>query len=358
VAHLFDESSLELKGEPTTIAEGVTYDPSTNRAMFTVSSNGILVYQTGVAQLGSRLIFHDRTGKPTGVASELSEYYYPHLSPDDKRVSTYIWDFQSHNADIWITDLARQLKTRFTFDAALEIYSVWSPDGSALIFNSNREGAYNLYQKPTTNAGGETLLLRSTNDKNPSDWSKDGRFLLYQEDGGQKTQADLWVLPLKGNHEPVSFLQTEFNEMAGRFSPDVRWVAYVSDESGQNEVYIRSFQEPGSQTGAKRSTTTDEQRQVSVSGGDSPRWRQDGKEIYYFSLDNKMMAADISVKGGSLEVSHVHSLFDVPSIIQLPMSDYDVTSDGKKFLINVPFEIQNQSPLTLVVNWDLAAKKK
>jgi Tol biopolymer transport system component len=165
-------------------------------------------------------------------------------------------------------------------------------------------------------------------------------------------------LPLTGNREPVSFLQTEFNEAGGRFSPDVHWVAYVSDESGQNEVYIRSFQEPGTQTAAKKSTMSDEQRQVSVSGGDSPRWRRDGKEIYYFSPDNKMMAADISVKDGSLEVSHVHSLFDVPSIIQLPMSDYDVTSDGKKFLINVPFEIQNQTPLTLVVNWDLAVKKR
>ena len=356
VAHLFDEGSLEVKGEPTTIVDGVTYDRSTNRGMFTVSSNGILVYQTGLAQLGSRLIIHDRAGKPTGVASELSESANARFSPDNNRAAGYIWDDQSHNADIWITNFTR--KTRFTFNPALETYSVWSPDGNSLIFNSNREGMYNLYQKSTSSNGEETLLLRSSHDKNPCDWSKDGKFLLYQEDGGQKTQFDLWILPLTGNREPVPFLQTESSEAGGRFSPDVHWVAYVSDESGQNEVYIRSFQAPTAQLVANKGSISGEQKQVSISGGDSPRWRGDGKEIYYFSPDNKMMAADITIKDGSLDVSHVHPLFDVPAIVQLRMSDYDVTSDGKRFLINVPFEKQNQSPLTLVVNWDLAVKKK
>jgi serine/threonine protein kinase len=358
VAHLFDESSLELKGEPTTIAEGVTYDPSTNRAMFTVSSNGILIYQTGVAQLGSRLIMYDRAGKSTGVTSELAEYYYPHFSPDNNLISTYIWDFQSHNADIWISDLTRHQKTRFTFTPAMEIYSVWSPDGSRLIFDSNVEGKFNLYQKALSSTAGETLLLRTNYDKDPCDWSKDGKFLLYQENRPESTQYDLWVLPLNGNREPYPFLNTEFNEAGGRFSPDGRWVAYSSDESGQFEVYIRSFQEPGAQRDTKKGAMSGEQRQVSLAGGDSPRWRGDGKEIYYFSPDNKMMAADVTVKDGALEVSHVHPLFEVPSIVQLPGSDYDVTSDGKKFVINVPFETQNQTPLTLVVNWDVKVKKK
>jgi serine/threonine protein kinase/Tol biopolymer transport system component len=357
VAHRFDESSLELKGEPITIAEGVTYDPSTNRSMFTVSSNGNLVYQTGVAKLGSRLIFYDRAGKTIGVAGELAEYYYPRISPDNKRVSAYIWDYQSHNADIWITDFTRRLKTRFTFNAAMEIYSVWSPDGNRLIFNSNMDGNFNLYVKATSNTGGEFLLLRSAYDKNPCDWSKDGKFLLYNEDGPQRTQYDLWVLPLNGNREPFPFLQSEFNEVDGRFSPDVRWVAYVSDESGQNEIYIRTFQDQSGQP-VPRNASMGGKWQVSVSGGDSPRWRGDGQELYYFSPDNKMMTADITVKDGSPEVSHVRPLFEVSSIVQLPQSDYDVTSDGKKFLINVPFETQNETPLTLVVNWDAALKKK
>lgn len=355
VAHLFDESSLELKGEPITITDGVTYDPSTNRGMFTVSSNGMLVYQTGIANVGSRLIFLDRGGKSVSVASELAEYFYPRLSPDDKRVSSYVWDFQSHNADIWITDFTRGLKTRFTFHATAETHSVWSPDGSRIIFNSTVEGPANLYQKATSGAGGEELLLRSDHYKAPCDWSRDGKFLLYQEFSGTGTQLDLWVLPLNGDRKPVSFLQTEFNEGDARFSPDGRWVAYVSDESGQKEIYLRPFQEPDKLSGK---AAVAGKWQVSVSGGDSPRWRRDGKELYYFSSDNRMMAADINVKAGSLEVSHVRPLFEVPSIVQLPTSDYDVTADGKKFLVNVPFESQNQTPLTLVVNWDLKVGKK
>jgi serine/threonine protein kinase len=357
VAQLFDESSLELKGEPTTIAEGVTYDPSTNRGMFTLSSNGVLVYQTGGAQSGSRLVMHDRAGKPTGVATKLSEYSYPHLGPDDNRVSANVWDYQSHNADIWIADLVQSRTTRFTFDPATESFSAWSPDGNNLIFDSNREGTFNLYQKPTRSNGEETLLLRSVFNKNPCDCSKDGKFLLYQENNTQSTHYDLMILPLTGSREPIPFLQTEFNETRGRFSPDTRWIAYVSDESGPSEVYIRSFREPG-QSGTTMGAISGQQTQVSISGGDAPRWRGDGKEIFYFSHDNKMMAADITVKDGSLEVGHVHPLFDVPSIVQMNGSDYDVTADGKRFLINVPLETQNQRPLTLVVNWDLAVKKK
>jgi serine/threonine protein kinase/Tol biopolymer transport system component len=358
VAHLFDERSLELKGEPTTLAEGVTYDPSTNRGMFTVSSNGILVYQTGVALLGTRLIMHDRGGKPTGIASELAEYFYPRFSPDNTLISTYIWDYQSHNADIWISDLARHQKTRFTFSPAFEVSAVWSPDGSRIIYNSNVDGTFNLYQKATGNTAGETILLRSSHDKTPRDWSRDGKYLLYEEFDPQSTHSDMFVLPLSGNREPIAFLQTEFNETDGRFSPDGRWIAYVSDESGQNEVYIRSFQEPGAQTVPRKGVLSGLQRQVSSSGGDAPRWRGDGKEIYYFSADNKMMAADISIKDGAIVVGLVHPLFEVPSIVQLPVSDYDVTSDGKKFVINVPFERQNQTPLTLVVNWETKLKKR
>ncbi len=355
VAHRFDEGSLELVGEPTTIAEGVTYDPSTNRNMFTVSSNGLLVYQTGTAQLGTRLIFHDRNGKAIRVASDLAEHYYPRFSPDEKRVAMYIYDFQSHNADIWISDLARGIKTRFTFNSTIEVSSVWSPDGNRIVFNSSAAGPLNLYQKATSGARSEEVLLQSPNDQTPWDWSRDGKFLLFDERGGSRTQEDLWILPMNGEHKPVVFLQTEFIEADARFSPDGRWMAYVSDESGQFEVYIRPFQEPGTQSGKPGSTG---KWQISVSGGDAPRWRGDGRELYYFSFtDNKMMSADITVRAGSLEVSNVRPLFDVPSIVQLPGSDYDVTADGKRFLINVPFESQNQTPLTLVVNWTEKLKK-
>jgi len=340
VAHEFDEGSLELKGEPRAIAEGVCYDPSTNRATFTASLNGTLVYQTGVAQLGSRLEFRDRSGKLPEVVTPLAEYYYPRLSPDDSRVAVYIWDFDSHNADIWIFDILRGLRTRFTFSPAAEVSGIWSPDGMRMAFNSNRDGHLDLYVKSTTGAGAEEVVFKNDHNKFLSDWSRDGKFLTYTEEGVPSTQYDLWMLPMTGDRKPVPFLKTEFSEGNARFSPNGRWVAYVSDESGRYEVYIRPFDGPGGKW------------QVSVAGGDAPCWRKDGRELYYYSADNMVTVADIEEKAGSIEVSHVRPLFEVPSIIQAPTTDFIATSDGKKFLMNIPYYRQNQTPLTLVLNWN------
>jgi Tol biopolymer transport system component len=347
VAQRLDEHSFELTGEPVTIAAGVAFDQSIDRSMFTVSQNGILLFQTGSVQLGSRIIFADRTGKRVrAIDGELAEYYLPRLSPDEKKLSCYIYDFQSHNADIWIHDLARGFKTRFTFTPTYETFAVWSPNGSRIVYSANSNGKYDLFVKSADGAGMEELLLRSREDKSVVDWSSDGKFLLYITAGDSATQTDLWVLPLTGEKKPVPFLKTEFNERDARFSPDAKWIAYVSDESGKDEIYIRSFPDRGSK------------RQVSIAGGDSPRWRRNGKELYYFSTDNKMMAADISYKDGTVEVNHVRSLFDIPLIVSQPYADYDVTADGKRFLLNIPFESQNSTPLTLVVNWEAEVKKK
>jgi Tol biopolymer transport system component len=253
---------------------------------------------------------------------------------------------QSHNADVWVYDFARQMKTRFTFNSAAETYALWSPDGSRIVFNSNRSGHNDLYIRPTGGAGSEELLLATGGENIPLDWSSDGKLLVYESDGGEKTQQDLWFLPMTGDRKPVPFLQTEFNEVGARFSPDCRWLAYVSDESGRNEVYVRSASGQGGKW------------QVSADGGDAPRWRRDGAELYYFGADHAMMAADVAVRSGSIEISHLRPLFDVASIIQLPGSDYDVTADGKRFIINVPFDAQNQTPLTLVMNWEKKLEKK
>ena len=347
VAQKLDERSLEFSGEPVTIADGVAFDQSIDRSMFSVSQNGILLYQTGSVQLGSRIVFVDQAGKRVGaIEGELAEYYLPRLSPDEKKLSCYIYDFQSHNADIWIHDLARGLKTRFTFTPTYETFAVWSPNGSRIIYSANSGGKYDLFAKSADGAGTEELLLRSTDNKLVVDWSSDGKFLLYSSDGDSGTQTDLWVLPLTGDKKPFPFLKTEFNEKDARFSPDGKWIAYESDESGKDEIYVRSFPDGGSK------------RQISMAGGSSPRWRKnDGKEIFYFSGDEKIMAADIVHKEGTIEVSHVRPLFDVPLIVSQPYADFDVTADGKKFLLNIPFESQNPTPLTLVVNWEAEVKK-
>jgi serine/threonine protein kinase len=351
VAQRFDEGSLELKEEATTIAEGIAFDQSTIHNLFTASQNGILVYQSGTVQLGSRLVLYDRAGKRLGSIGDIAEYLLPRMSADGRRIASDVYDFQSHNVDIWIYDIARSSKARFTFASAYEQYPIWSTDGGRIVFNANPQGVFDLYEKSSSGAGGDELVLRTDQDKIPLDLSTDGRFLLYQAYAGPKTQSDLWILPLNAKEQnqdrkPVAFLQTEFNETDGRFSPDARWIAYTSNESGRNEVYIRSYSGSGGRW------------QASVAGAHGPRWRRDGKELYYLTPDNKIMSAEIVFKATTVEVSNVHLLFEAPLIVQLIFPGYDVTADGNRFLVNVQFESQNQTPLTLVVNWDAALKKK
>jgi Tol biopolymer transport system component len=220
---------------------------------------------------------------------------------------------------------------------------VWSPDGSRIAFWSNRRGHSDLYEKPANGTGSEELLLESNVDKYPTSWSPDGQFLLYHA-VDPKSQRDLWILPLSGDRKPFPFLQTEFNEREGKFSPDGRWIAYDSDESRREEIYIAPFHG----TGGKR--------QISTSGGVVPKWRGDGKEIFYLSPDNKMMAAQMSGAGETLEVGAVRVLFDAHAVVP-PGSAYDVTADGQRFLVNTPVEQKASTPITLVLNWTADLKR-
>jgi Tol biopolymer transport system component/predicted Ser/Thr protein kinase len=339
VAQQFDEGAEELRGDAIILADEIVYDQSTSRGLFTASQHGILVYQTGKVKLGDQLVFYDRNGKKGGPVGDVAEYLSPRLSPDGLRVASYIYDIQSHISNIWITDIVKGSKARFTFGSFWEMYPVWSPDGSRILYMANPEGHFNLYQKSSSGAGSEEIILQTDKGKLPDDWSPDGKFVLYEEN------ADLWVLPTNPDggakeRKPVPFLQSESYEGQARFSPDGRWIAYVSDESGQQEVYMRPFPASGGK------------RQVSTSGGLYPRWRRDGKELYYITAENVIMVADIALKDATAEVSNVRPLFEVPS------SSYDVSGDGKRFLVVAPYESQNQVPLTLVINWDTELKQK
>jgi dipeptidyl aminopeptidase/acylaminoacyl peptidase len=236
--------------------------------------------------------------------------------------------------------VARGLRTRFAFDPALARYQAWSPDGSRIVFILYRKGHFDLYQKAASGAGSEELLLESNLDKNPTSFSPDGRFLLYNV-LDPKTRQDVWVLPLEGGQKPFPFLQTEFSEYNGQFSPDGRWVAYQSNESGRNEIYVASFPGPGGK------------RQISTSGGQSPIWR--GKEIFYLAPDNRLMAAEVNGKGATLEVGAVRPLFEVrPTGLGY---FYDVTSDGQRFLVITAVEQKASAPITLVLNWAADLKR-
>ena len=351
VAQRFDQAALELKGDPTTVAEGIAFDQSTLHSLFTASQNGILIYQTGSVELGSRLLLYDRNGKRLGSIGDRAEFLQPRISIDGKRAAVDIYNFQSHNIDLWTFDIGRDSKTRFTFAPSYEQYPIWSHDDKLIYFNANPKGVFDLYRKVSGGEGSDELILQSSEDKIPLDVSHDGKYLLYQSNGGLKTQADLWTLPLDGDQpfkdrKPVPYLQTEFNETDGRFSPDGRWIAYTSNESGQNEIWLRSFPPSSGRW------------QVSIAGGSAPRWRGDGKELFYMSSGNAIMAAEIAFKATTVEVSNVRPLFETPLIVQLLFPGYDVFADGNRFLVNVQSETQNQVPLSLVVNWDAELKKK
>lgn len=339
IAQRFNIHSLELEGEATAIVQGIAYDPSIHRGLFSASENGLLIYQTGNVQIGSKLITMDRSGKSLGMVGDIGEYIGFRISPDGQRIGLSVFDQKSRNNDVWIYEIRRGLKTRFTFDPAAEFNPVWSPDGNQVVFSSSRKRKNDLYIKSSSGATSEEALLESDENKNPTDWSSDGKYLAYTSKG------HIWILSMKpegagGGRKAIPFLQTEFNEGEARFSPDGHWIVHSSNESGQAEVYLRPFPGPGGRW------------QVSTAGGFAPSWRRDGREIYYISNDGKLMTAEFAVKGSTVEVSSARSLFEMKGV------NYDVMGDGKRFILNIPVETQLASPLTLVVNWDAELKKK
>jgi serine/threonine protein kinase len=344
MAQPFDLGGLELKGDAIPIVEQVQYNLAlSDFAHFSVSENGILAYKPGARQAGSKLIIFDRNGKPMSSVGALDNYTGIRLSPDEQRVAAAIFDPQSRQHDIWLYELTRGMKTRFTFGPASKRFPVWSPDGNRLVFNSSRKGVFDLYQKAVHVAGSEEIFFESKENKQPLDWSRDGRFITYATYGDPKTRGDIWVLPLFGDRKPIPFLQTEFDDLYSCFSPDGRWIAYVSDETRQTEVYVRPFPGPGGKW------------QISTTGGTRPRWRQDGKEFFYLSTDNKIMAAEITAKGSMIEVGEIQPLFQIlPTAVAL---NYDVFGDGQRFIVNSLVEDQTSS-ITFVINWAAELKKK
>ncbi len=278
MAQPFDARKLELAGEPVPVADSVRI--AGRYATAAVSANGVLVYRATSVVNSRQLTWFDRSGKALSPVAEPGAYTEVALSPDGKRAATARFD-PSSNFDLWVTELGKNLSTKFTFDKAEDRNPVWSPDGSRIVFSSAREGSRNLYWKLSNGATTEEILFKSSEDKTPLDWSRDGRYLLYSVND-PKTKLDLWYMPMaEGERKPVRFLATEFFEAQGRFSPDGRFVAYMSNENGVLDVYVRSFPDP---TG---------KWQVSKGGGTEPRWRRDGKELFYIS-GNRVMAVDIS----------------------------------------------------------------
>jgi Tol biopolymer transport system component/predicted Ser/Thr protein kinase len=340
LAQSFDATRLQLSGEPLPVAEQVGNIIA--YGLFSTSTNGILAYRTRAQDF--QLTWLDRQGNAMSRVWEPGAYDSLAVSPDGTRAavsrSSAVQGVTASN--LWLLDLARGTNKRFTSSVGRNDHPVWSPDGSRIVFVSSREGgatsSQNLYQKPASGAEDETVLFRSGEAKVPTSWSGDGRFLLYTV-ADPKTKNDIWVLSMDGDHRRTRLLGTEFSESQAQFSPDSRWIAYTSDASGRNEVYVRGFPEAG------------EDFVVSRGGGHSPRWRGDGKELYYISFDGKMMAVEVAA-GRAIQPGTPKALFLASSALP----EWNATADGKRFLFAVPVE-QTQSPFTVVSNWMAALKK-
>ncbi len=344
MAQPFDTAKLAMAGDAVPVAESVT--TSNGRGVFDVSAAGTLIYRTGAYWDQQRqLAWFDRQGKILGPLGDPADYAGGiALSPDASRVATTRGSGDA--TDIWLLD-SRGVSTRLTFDAAANGLPVWSPDGKYIAFRSNRRGKFDLYQKLSNGAGDEVLLVKSDEDKFATNWSRDGRFLMFTATGA-KTNLDLWLLPLgfpKGG-QPIPLLRTESFEGYGSFSPDGRWIAYTSSESGRPEVYVRAFMAPGS--AASSSADPAGKWQVSRDSAQlqQPRWRADGKELFFVSRQT-VMAVNVSL-APVFQSGNPQPLFRLP----LTATRWDVTSDGKRFLATVPTDAaQDAEPITVVLNW-------
>jgi len=289
------------------------------------------------------LVWFDRAGKRIGPAGEPSLYLRPALSPDGKLIAVQRRDPTTGTDDIWLVDLARSTVSRLTFGTSNQTHPTWSPDGSRIAFASDQEGTSNLYQKSSSGAGTEELLLSSDTSKYVTDWSLDGRFIAY-ENQSPGTGSDLWVLPLSGDRKPMPYLRTEFNEAQGQFSPDGRWMAYSSNESGRTEVYVQAFPASGGKW------------QISTAGGSFPRWRRDGKELFYRTADQKLMSVAVQTDS-TFQAGQPRALFETRAS-DVPVVPYSISADGQRFLVNTATEETNTAPITVVLNWiaELARK--
>jgi len=341
-AQPFDAERLQLSGEAVAIAEGVATG-AFSYANFSVTETG-LAYRGRVGESSSQLVWFNRQGKSLGAVGPQGFYNDPWLSPDEKQVVVRSSDPEGRIGDLWLLQILAGIPLRLTFHPKDDGFPVWSPDGSQIIFSANRTGYYEFYQKPSSGAGDDELLLQTRTSKALTDWSLDGRYIVYW-DTLPTTKLDLAVLPLFGNRSPQPFAQTEFNEKQGRLSPDGRWMAYASDETGRYEVYVQPFPAGGGKW------------QISIGGGEQPSWRRDGKELFYVGEGQKLIVVGVDASASTFQRSSPRELFQMHSPVDIwTRNQYAVTSDGQRFLVNTSVDTSSSSPITVVINWSAGLK--
>ena len=338
----FDMAKFEVSGDATPIAQGVIVFPTevgpTAYASFSTSDNGTLIYRIG-NRLETQLTWFDRAGKSEEKIFEPSTYHEPALSPDGKKI--VLGEQDGGPQDLFMLDISRKSATRLTFDPKADLAAVFSPDGSQIIYASNRSGEFDFYQKSSNGSGADQIVLSGKSSQYPDSWSKDGKYLLYEVDDGSEYKFDLFVLPLTGDRTPFPYLQTSFTESHAQFSPDGKWISYVSDQNGKADVYVQSFPMGGGVW------------QVSTAGGDQPQWRADGKELFYLAPDRNIMAVSVSTVGG-MQFGRPVALFQA-GVPLTGLSDdrnsYIPTPDGQRFLVEQLTDSGNVQPWNVVINW-------
>ncbi len=345
MARPFDPDRRAFTGPAVPLAANI----GSRTGSYAVSDNGTLAYRAGAGLTGVlQITVLDRQGQPVATVGGVGNNTEPSFSRDRTRVVVSNKPLSpTDTTDIWLYDLARNAPTRFTFDPANDIYAVWSPDDSYLIFSSDREGGVaNLYRKAASNAGNPELLLQSGEPKKPTDWSLDGRFLLFTK-ADPTTGNDLWYLPLDGPNgapgEPQPYLATEFDEDWARLSPDGRFVAYSSDASGSREVYVRTFPDPSGGLWT-----------ISTGFGLNPHWRGDGRELFY-TIRNRMMAVPVTLES-TFQFGAPQPLFTMPG----GPGSFDVDAGGERFIKAVDTTLGAelpQAPITVVLNWQAALER-
>ena len=346
----FDPAQLETKGRPFLVAEHAGHNTAFYSAV-SASLAGPIAYAGTISQNG-RMTWFDRSGKPVGTAGPEADYTDFRLSPDEKSVAASLVDPKTGTVDIWIDDLKRDNMSRFSSGRFVSATPAWSSDGTRLVYRSFQFGLVLFYQRSAGGGGDEEPVLtleavRSAQIRSPNlvptDWSPDGARILFSVPA-PATGTDLWILPIAGDKKPFKFLATPAEEMHGNFSPDGRYVAYTSNLSGKFEVYVETF------------PRSDLKRKVSTSGGYEPRWRADGREIYYLSEDRKLMAVPVSV-GPFFGVPQPLFQTRVSAGVTANRTHYVPSRDGKRFLVNTLSGDPSPTPIMVVLNWTAALKK-